>query len=75
MARRCSDVRKVLFDFSLEVCPCGPSNELFLPFLFCPTLGFGRDGIDGANIDYVMRNDFNLGLIHASGSFVASPDP
>lgn len=36
---------------------------------------FGRDGIDGANIDYVTRNDFNLDMIHSAGSFVASPDP
>ncbi len=36
---------------------------------------FGRDGIDGADIDFATRNDFNLDLIHASGSFVASPDP
>ncbi len=36
---------------------------------------FGRDGIDGANIDYVTRNDFNLDMIHSHGSFVASPDP
>lgn len=36
---------------------------------------FGRDGIDGANIDYATRNDFNLDMIHSGGSFVASPDP
>ena len=36
---------------------------------------FGRDGIDGADIDYLTRNDFDLDLLHSGGSFVASPDP
>ena len=35
---------------------------------------FGRDGIDGANIDYITRNDFNLDMIHANGSFAAGPE-
>jgi general secretion pathway protein G len=35
---------------------------------------FGHDGIDGTDIDYLTRNDFNLDLIHARGSFAASPD-
>jgi len=36
---------------------------------------FGRDNIDGTNIDFSTRNDFNLDLVHSHGSFVASPDP
>lgn len=36
---------------------------------------FGRDGIDGTDIDFLTRNDFNLDLVHSHGSFVASPDP
>ena len=35
---------------------------------------FGRDGIDGTNIDYATRNDFNLDMIHANGSFAAGPE-
>jgi len=36
---------------------------------------FGRDGIDGTNIEYLTRNDFNQDLIHSNGFFAASPDP
>jgi general secretion pathway protein G len=36
---------------------------------------FGRDGIDGTDIDYLTRNDFDLDIIHARGAFAASPDP
>ena len=36
---------------------------------------FGRDGIDGTNIDFLTRNDFDLDLVHARGTFAASPDP
>jgi general secretion pathway protein G len=36
---------------------------------------YGRDGIDGTNIDFLTRNDFDLDLVHARGTFAASPDP
>jgi general secretion pathway protein G len=36
---------------------------------------FGRDGLDGADLDYDTRNDFNLDLIHAHGAFSAGPEP
>ncbi len=35
---------------------------------------FGRDGIDGTNIDYTTRNDFNLDMIHCNGFFAAGPE-
>ena len=36
---------------------------------------FGADGLDGAEIDYGTRNDFDLDLLHATGQFSASPEP
>jgi len=35
----------------------------------------GQDGLDGADIDFSSRNDFNLDLIYASGQFAHSPEP
>ena len=35
---------------------------------------FGRDGIDGTDIDYLSRNDFDLDLVNSHGFFSASPD-
>ena len=34
---------------------------------------FGRDGVNGADITYETRNDFDLDLVYASGSFANSP--
>jgi type II secretion system protein G len=34
----------------------------------------GQDGLDGADIDFSSRHDFNLDLIYANGSFVHSPE-
>lgn len=36
---------------------------------------FGRDGINGTNIEYLTRNDFNQDMIHSNGFFVSTPDP
>ena len=35
----------------------------------------GLDGLDGTDIDFSSRNDFNLDLIYASGQFANSPEP
>ena len=36
---------------------------------------YGKDGIDGAQIDYANRFSFNLDLIISNGAFSASPEP
>jgi len=35
----------------------------------------GQDGLDGTDIDFSSRNDFNLDLIYANGQFAHSPEP
>ena len=36
---------------------------------------FGRDGLDGADIDYDTRYDFNLDIIFDTTQFTYSPEP
>lgn len=35
---------------------------------------YGKDGIDGANIDYNTRYQFDLDMVFSDGVFVASPE-
>lgn len=35
---------------------------------------FGRDGLDGTDITYGTRNDFNLDLVFANGQFRNTPE-
>jgi len=34
----------------------------------------GMDGLDGTDIDFSSRNDFNLDILYASGQFANSPE-
>jgi general secretion pathway protein G len=36
---------------------------------------YGKDGIDGTDISFATRNDFDLDLVYSSGQFVHSPEP
>ena len=36
---------------------------------------FGRDGLDGANIDFDTRYDFNLDIVFDTTQFTYSPEP
>jgi len=41
---------------------------------FYSILSFGRDGIDGEDIDFDHRNDFNRDIVYAGGQFLATPE-
>ena len=70
----------VLIPYQTSVLPMKDHWKHQLNYVSDPVNGnysiesFGKDGVDGADMTYALRFDFNLDIVLANGLFVSAPE-
>jgi general secretion pathway protein G len=70
----------VLIPYQTSVLPMRDHWKHQLEYVSDPTNGnysiesFGKDGLNGADMTYALRFDFNLDIVLANGLFVSAPE-